>query len=88
MLSAARAPDREDLVRIEVADNGSGIPEEIRERIFDPFFTTKGRESGTGLGLAISQKIVEEHGGQIRVESVVGEGATFTIDLPAADDPA
>jgi len=70
-----------EFVTISFADTGPGIPEERRERIFDPFFTTK--EHGTGLGLSISYGIVEQHGGDINVESTVGKGSTFTITLPA-----
>jgi two-component system NtrC family sensor kinase len=68
---------------IRVADTGTGIPEAIRHRIFDPFFTTKGVGKGTGQGLAIAwAAIVDQHGGQLRVESTVGEGSTFIIRLP------
>lgn len=69
-------------VFIEVRDTGSGIPTEHLTRIFDPFFTTKSAGQGTGLGLSISYKIVEEHGGIIRVDSRPGEGSRFTICLP------
>jgi two-component system NtrC family sensor kinase len=69
-----------DFVTIEIIDTGPGIPEEQRERIFDPFFTTK--EHGTGLGLSISYGIVEQHGGEIGVESAAGRGSTFTVRLP------
>ncbi|HTY38293.1 MAG TPA: cache domain-containing protein [Bacteroidota bacterium] len=71
---------RKDAVVISFADNGPGIPEDVRERIFDPFYTTK--EHGTGLGLSISYGIVEQHGGTIAVESCPGKGSTFTIQLP------
>jgi signal transduction histidine kinase len=67
---------------VEFADTGEGIPEENITRIFDPFFTTKDVGKGTGLGLATSYGIVEEHGGKIDVKSKVGEGTTFTIELP------
>ncbi len=67
----------------EVIDNGPGIPQNVLERLFDPFFTTK--DSGTGLGLSLSHRIVEEHGGFLRVDSVMGEGARFWILLPLAD---
>jgi two-component system NtrC family sensor kinase len=72
----------EGLVSLEIHDTGQGISPERMERIFDPFFTTKAR--GTGLGLAMAQEIAQEHGGQLVCESVVGEGAVFTLRLPAA----
>jgi signal transduction histidine kinase len=76
-----------DGVRIEVQDDGSGIPEEVRSRIFDPFFTTKPVGKGTGLGLSLSHGIVERHGGRMTVESESGQGTTFRVELPldAAD---
>jgi len=67
-------------VRITVADTGIGIPKEELPRVFDPYFTT--RPSGTGLGLAIVHKIVEAHGGEVRLESEPGRGTTATILLP------
>ena len=63
-----------------VRDTGSGIDDEVRERLFTPFFTTK--EDGTGLGLVTSKKIVEAHGGNIRVDSTPGEGTSFFVALP------
>lgn len=71
-----------DSACLAIADTGSGIPEEIRSRIFEPFFTTKEVGKGTGLGLPISYDIVKKHGGEIIVESTVGEGTTFTVRLP------
>jgi two-component system, NtrC family, sensor kinase len=71
-----------DHVAVEIADNGKGIPPEIMSKIFDPFFTTKAVGKGTGLGLSISYKIIEQHGGSIRVDSNVGQGTRFTIVLP------
>lgn len=67
---------------IEIADTGSGIPEDKLSRIFDPGFTTKGVKVGTGLGLSITYKIIEEHQGRIEVASEVGKGTTFSIYLP------
>ena len=72
----------EELVRIEVSDNGSGIPNDVLERIFDPFFTTKEVGKGTGLGLHIVQKEIERHNGIISIKSEVNKGTKFTIDLP------
>ena len=63
-------------------DNGCGIPQESLAKIYDPFFTTKPVGEGTGLGLAISHGIVTKHGGRILLQSVVGEGTTFTVELP------
>jgi signal transduction histidine kinase len=73
----------EGRVRIIVEDRGPGIPEDVVAHIFDPFFTTKGRDQGTGLGLSVSHGIAKEHGGQIRVETRIGEGSRFIIELPA-----
>jgi len=67
-------------IELIVSDNGCGIPPENIEAIFKPFFTTK--QAGTGLGMAIIQKIIEEHQGQIKVESEVGKGTKFTLFLP------
>ena len=69
-------------VHIQFRDTGVGIPEEVLKRIFDPGYTTKDRGTGTGLGLSICHQIVEAHDGDIRVESEVGAGTTFTIILP------
>jgi signal transduction histidine kinase len=69
---------------IEVADTGSGIPEEQLSRIYDPFFSTKEIGKGTGLGLSITYGIVQEHGGTITCESAVGQGTRFTLALPAS----
>ena len=72
-----------DQVEIRIRDNGSGIPEDIRQKIFEPFFTTKPTGSGTGLGLSMSYEIVvQQHGGQFRVESEPGEYAEFIITIP------
>jgi signal transduction histidine kinase len=68
------------LVQVEIRDTGVGIPPENLERIFDPFFTSK--EEGSGLGLSISHQIIQEHGGYFTVESQVGVGTTFFINLP------
>jgi two-component system NtrC family sensor kinase len=73
----------DDKVRIEVGDNGAGIPEKIKDKIFQPFFTTKPTGQGTGLGLSLSYDIVKAMGGEIRVDSKIGEGTVFAILLPA-----
>ncbi|MDZ4288822.1 MAG: PAS domain S-box protein, partial [Prosthecobacter sp.] len=70
-------------VVIKVADNGSGIPKEIRDKIFDPFFTTKELGKGTGLGLSTVLAIVKSHGGFINVDSEPGRGTAFTVYFPA-----
>ena len=69
-------------VRLEISDNGGGIPEDLLLKIFDPFFTTKDVGSGTGLGLHIVYNIVNRHGGVIDVDSKVGRGTTFIVHLP------
>ncbi|HZO19873.1 MAG TPA: PAS domain S-box protein [Gemmatimonadaceae bacterium] len=71
-----------------ISDTGPGIPPDELDQIFNPFFTTKPVGEGTGLGLSISDAIVREHGGQIRVTSPPGEGATFTVELPLVHAPA
>ncbi len=72
----------DDRVFIEIADTGCGIAPEDINRIFDPFFTTKEEGKGTGLGLAVSRNIIENHGGEIGVQSRLGIGTTFRVILP------
>ncbi|MBM3933877.1 MAG: PAS domain S-box protein [SAR202 cluster bacterium] len=72
-------------IRISIKDDGPGIPQQLLGRIFDPFFTTKEVGKGTGLGLSICYGIVRQHNGDLTVESVPGQGATFNIDLPIID---
>ena len=71
-----------DKIEISVKDNGSGIPEHIKEKIFQPFFTTKPTGQGTGLGLSLSYDIVKAHGGEVTVVSKDGAGSEFIIKLP------
>ena len=71
-----------DFLKIVVKDNGTGMKEEVRKKIFDPFFTTKQVGEGTGLGLSIVLGIVQEHGGDIRIDSEWNKGTSFTILLP------
>ncbi len=80
-ISVYRIEQRNE-VRVEVADNGPGIPPHIIEKIFDPFFTTKKGKGGNGLGLSMVYGIVKQHKGTISVDSKPGEGTTFLIDLP------
>jgi len=75
-----------NFVEIVVKDTGSGIPKDIQRNIFNPFFTTKEEEKGTGLGLATVERIVKYHRGFVEVFSKYGEGATFKIYLPAAEN--
>jgi len=72
----------EGKIEISVKDNGSGIPETIKEKIFQPFFTTKPTGQGTGLGLSLSYDIVKAHGGELKVETKENEGTVFYIILP------
>jgi hypothetical protein len=85
--TAADTENGEALARVTVSDTGSGIAPEHLQRIYDPFFTTKGPKSGTGLGLAVSYGIIQEHSGNMNVESVVGRGTTFHIELPLSRKP-
>ena len=72
----------EHILLIMIEDEGAGIPKENLDRIFHPFFTTR----GIGLGLAITQRIVEEHGGEIRVESAPGSGTRFILSFPILEE--
>jgi two-component system, NtrC family, sensor kinase len=70
-------------IKIEISDNGVGMPESIQKRIFDPFFTTKSVGKGTGMGMPISYQIVtEKHGGKLDCFSIPGEGTEFIIQIP------
>jgi two-component system, NtrC family, sensor kinase len=71
-----------DMIEIRVGDNGNGIPDKILDKIFQPFFTTKPTGQGTGLGLSLSYDIIKVHGGELKVNSVEGQGASFLITLP------
>ena len=73
-------------VHVLISDTGVGIAAEHLDRIFRPFFTTK--RGGTGLGLAIAARVIDQHGGRIGVESVPGQGTTFTVVLPLGPAPA
>src|SRR5690606_24676906 len=79
---STRCEDAAGFAAIAIRDRGPGIPPRRLENIFKPFFTTK--DHGTGLGLYITQRVIEELGGSVEVESKVGEGTCFTIRLPLA----
>ncbi len=83
-VATARA---DETIQVVVADTGAGIPAGVLPRIFDPFFTTKGAKKGTGLGLSVSYGIVREHGGEIEVSSVEGQGTRFVLTFPEAGAP-
>ena len=71
---------------VSVSDNGTGIPEHIRDKIFQPFFSTKPSGEGTGLGLSLSSDIIKTHGGELVFETEVGSGSTFKIQLPVVGE--
>ncbi|MGQ9655988.1 MAG: ATP-binding protein, partial [Thermodesulfobacteriota bacterium] len=73
--------DDESSLVFEVIDDGVGMSEEVRAKAFTSFFTTKGTK-GTGLGLMVTDKLVQEHGGKMTVESTPGQGSTFRITIP------
>jgi two-component system, NtrC family, sensor kinase len=91
-LDAVESSDRKEIyidirckgeyAQIKVSDSGKGIPVEFLSKIFDPFFTTKPVGKGTGLGLSICQSVIKRHKGEIKYESVLGEGTTVTVLLP------
>lgn len=74
--------EQQQWIIIKISDTGGGIPEENLSQIFDPFFTTKDVGKGTGLGLSICYEIIQNHDGEISVDSQIGKGTTFTIKLP------
>ena len=73
------AIETKDHIQLKIQDNGAGMSPEIQEQIFTPFFTTK--KTGTGVGLTLSKQIMLMHGGNISVDSVEGEGSTFTLQF-------
>uniref|UniRef100_UPI0025EEACA8 sensor histidine kinase n=1 Tax=Algoriphagus sp. TaxID=1872435 RepID=UPI0025EEACA8 len=79
--TTTKSPSGDLGVEITVQDNGSGIPNSIKEKIFQPFFTTKPTGSGTGLGLSLSYDIVKAHGGELKVESEQGHKTKFSVLL-------
>ncbi len=76
-----------EVVKLEVSDDGPGVPADVQARIFDPFFTTKEVGKGTGLGLTVAYAIAQEHGGSLSVASAGGRGASFTLELPVGGTP-
>ena len=80
-----RVASKGNRILIEVADTGSGIPQENMPKLFEPFFTTKDVGKGTGLGLAVCYGIISEHNGRISVRSNLGKGTTFSILLPVTN---
>jgi signal transduction histidine kinase len=80
-LGAGGEQSKNESIQISISDNGSGIPDAIKDKIFQPFFTTKPTGQGTGLGLSLAYDIVKAHGGEISVESNTNTGTTFTINL-------
>ncbi len=78
------SPEKQ-MVKLQIADTGHGIPRDVVKKVFEPFFTTKEFGQGTGLGLTVVKGIIEEHQGSIAVESEEGKGTTFTVLLPMAD---
>ena len=81
-----RTSEQEGKLGIEVSDTGVGMGEEEKGQIFQPFFTTK-ETVGTGLGLSIVYRIIDDHGGEIEAQSVLGEGTRFAIQLPVNAEP-
>jgi len=86
-VKAERMDDGIDYWRCDIADTGTGIPEELQEDIFQSFFTTKEKGEGTGLGLSISRGIIRDHKGDIKVHSKVDKGTTFSVYLPQVAPP-
>jgi signal transduction histidine kinase len=84
----AQAIDDRRVVRIEVTDDGAGIPDAVRGRVLDPFFTTKRRGLSTGLGLALVHGVATSAGGTLEIDSTPGQGTTVTLDIPAVMEPA
>lgn len=78
------AREKDNRIRFEVTDNGSGMDEEVKQKLFTSFFSTKGHR-GTGLGLMVTRKLIEEHNGEIQVESEPGKGTTFSFYLPCEE---
>jgi CheY-like chemotaxis protein len=87
-LLRVRSYSADGAVRLEVSDDGPGIPTQARDHVFEPFFTTKQEGEGTGLGLSVSYGIVHAHGGTIEIADTGPKGTTFRVTLPAGELPA
>ena len=81
-----RSAAEDGLAIVHVTDEGHGISREVREKIFRPFFTTKERGEGTGLGLYVCQRILDNHGASLVLESAPGEGTCFRVRFPKRSD--
>jgi signal transduction histidine kinase len=81
-------PAEDGRIRLEVADDGAGMPPEVLRRAFEPFFTTKGEGKGGGLGLPVARALIESLGGELKLESRPGQGTTATLTLPEAPPPS
>ena len=81
---SALSGSREKTLQVLVADTGTGVAAEDLDRVFDPFFTKKTVGKGTGLGLFITHEVVREHHGTIEIETELGKGTTFIMNLPVA----
>lgn len=82
IITLRTAIEDQKTIRVEISDNGDGIPKDVLPKIFDPFFTTKEIGKGTGMGLSISYKIIQQHGGQLKVHTEQGVGTVFIVLLP------
>jgi two-component system, NtrC family, sensor kinase len=80
-LLTVRGEARPEVIVLSIADSGGGIPPEVLPHVFEPFFTTKNKESGAGLGLAVVFGIIQRHGGEIEIDTQLGEGTTFRVTL-------
>jgi signal transduction histidine kinase len=85
-LPGASQPKCQGFVRVTISDTGRGIVAEHLNHLFEPFFTTREVGQGMGLGLSTAYDIVKRHGGEVRVESEPGRGATFIMDIPVCPD--
>jgi len=80
-----RTSEEDSNLRIDFIDQGIGMDEDTQQKMFDPFFTSKEIGQGTGMGMSTAYKIVEEHNGQIEVDSIVNKGTTISVFLPVGE---